>query len=104
LWGFAAAQLMEKIILRLESLTGKLALVAMIADFVRTPMTSISVNNSGVARGNVAESAEKPERQNQPEANTLDLPHFDTPTILNGCYTSIISRGSRSCSLIRASH
>jgi len=52
-------------------------------------MTAIAVKDSRVARGNIAQPEDKPERQNQPEANTLCSGHFDTIAILTTVAVSI---------------
>ena len=68
--------------------------MTVIADFIRSAMTAIAVKDSRVARGNIAQPEDKPERQNQPEANTLCSGHFDTIAILTTVAVSI-SRADR---------
>ena len=103
LWGFAAAQLAEKIFLRFEGPTGKLPLMAVIAHFVRTAMTAIAVNDSRVARGDPAEPKEKPKWQNQSKANTLCSRHFTLSQSQTAITASILCRAASGVAFMPAS-
>lgn len=69
--GFAGAELAQKILFGFECSSGKLTLMTMIANLVRTAMAAIAIDDSRVALANASELKVSPKRHHKRHRNAI---------------------------------